>query len=186
MIIGIALQDLQLPCRTYLTFNLPLPPSRQPRPPLSTPFSPRSCTCRTHHFTHATFLNILCDQHTGKLLVHISTWLQPSSGLCCRYSLVRKLSWSSPFAQHVYLGVKSPSRTKQRPVPSAQAWAIGSFLRSPSMASGNGLGPATPQNIQQPRMIATESAASPPSKRDLASWWKTFKKNTKKEEERGR
>ncbi|KAA6408436.1 MAG: hypothetical protein FRX48_07518 [Lasallia pustulata] len=33
-------------------------------------------------------------------------------------------------------------------------------------------------------MSAAESAASPPSKRDLASWWKTFKKNTKKEEER--
>lgn len=63
-------------------------------------------------FTHATFRNILCDHHTGKLLVHISTWPQPSSGLCCRYSLVRKLSWSSPFAQDIYLGVKSPSRTK--------------------------------------------------------------------------
>ena len=34
--------------------------------------------------------------------------------------------------------------------------------------------PSTPQN-----------ATSPPSKRDLASWWKTFKKNARREEEKG-
>lgn len=29
------------------------------------------------------------------------------------------------------------------------------------------------------------NAASPPSKRDLTSWWKQFKKNSKKDEEKG-
>lgn len=28
-------------------------------------------------------------------------------------------------------------------------------------------------------------AASPPSKRDLASWWRQFKRNTRKEEPKG-
>ena len=31
----------------------------------------------------------------------------------------------------------------------------------------------------------SQNAASPPSKRDLASWWKTFKKNARREEEKG-
>jgi len=35
--------------------------------------------------------------------------------------------------------------------------------------------------VQQAQM-----AASPPTKRDLASWWKQFKKNSKKEEEKGK
>lgn len=38
---------------------------------------------------------------------------------------------------------------------------------------------------QQQIPSATQNAASPPSKRDLASWWKTFKKNARREEEKG-
>ena len=37
--------------------------------------------------------------------------------------------------------------------------------------------PATP--------VAQHNAVSPPSKRDLTSWWKNFKKNAKREEEKG-
>ncbi|KAF6240473.1 hypothetical protein HO173_001141 [Letharia columbiana] len=37
---------------------------------------------------------------------------------------------------------------------------------------------------QQQIPFATQNAASPPSKRDLASWWKTFKKNARREEEK--
>jgi len=33
--------------------------------------------------------------------------------------------------------------------------------------------------------LASQQAVSPSSKRDLASWWKNFKKNSKKEEEKG-
>ncbi|KAB8263165.1 hypothetical protein BDV32DRAFT_136221 [Aspergillus pseudonomiae] len=38
-----------------------------------------------------------------------------------------------------------------------------------------------PPTTTQPRFIA----ASPPSKRDLASWWRQFKRNTRKEEPKG-
>ena len=51
----------------------------------------------------------------------------------------------------------------------------------------------TTNNIQAPAGAApqqqipstSQNAASPPSKRDLASWWKTFKKNARREEEKG-
>ncbi|KAE8347720.1 hypothetical protein BDV24DRAFT_146521 [Aspergillus arachidicola] len=39
-----------------------------------------------------------------------------------------------------------------------------------------------PPTTTQPRFIA----ASPPSKRDLTSWWRQFKRNTRKEEPKGR
>ena len=39
--------------------------------------------------------------------------------------------------------------------------------------------------LQQAMPSASQSATSPPSKRDLASWWKTFKKNARREEEKG-
>ena len=38
---------------------------------------------------------------------------------------------------------------------------------------------------QQQMPSTSQNAASPPSKRDLASWWKTFKKNARREEEKG-
>ena len=38
---------------------------------------------------------------------------------------------------------------------------------------------------QQQVSSTPQNAASPPSKRDLASWWKTFKKNARREEEKG-
>ncbi len=41
---------------------------------------------------------------------------------------------------------------------------------------------AAPQQQMPP---TSQNAASPPSKRDLASWWKTFKKNARREEEKG-
>ena len=41
---------------------------------------------------------------------------------------------------------------------------------------------AAPQQQVPP---TSQNATSPPSKRDLASWWKTFKKNTRREEEKG-
>ncbi|CAF9907074.1 MAG: hypothetical protein ALECFALPRED_003058 [Alectoria fallacina] len=37
---------------------------------------------------------------------------------------------------------------------------------------------------QQQIPSTSQNAASPPSKRDLASWWKTFKKNARREEEK--
>ena len=38
---------------------------------------------------------------------------------------------------------------------------------------------------QQAMPSTSQNATSPPSKRDLASWWKTFKKNARREEEKG-
>ncbi|KAE8356093.1 hypothetical protein BDV28DRAFT_127652 [Aspergillus coremiiformis] len=38
-----------------------------------------------------------------------------------------------------------------------------------------------PPTTTQPKFVA----ASPPSKRDLASWWRQFKRNTRKEEPKG-
>ncbi|KAL8852195.1 MAG: hypothetical protein Q9221_002905 [Calogaya cf. arnoldii] len=51
------------------------------------------------------------------------------------------------------------------------------------MATGN---PATPTRLafNQPVPVAAQNTVTPASKRDLASWWKNFKKNTKKEEEK--
>lgn len=70
MIIGIALQDLQLPCRTYLTFNLPLPPSRQPRPPLSTPIFPSIL-----HLSYSPFHSRNFSQHS----LRSAHWQTPGS-----------------------------------------------------------------------------------------------------------
>ena len=36
-----------------------------------------------------------------------------------------------------------------------------------------------------PAPVPQQTTASPPSKRELASWWKTFRTKTKKEEEKG-
>ena len=38
---------------------------------------------------------------------------------------------------------------------------------------------------QQAMPSTSQNATSPPSKRDLASWWKTFKKNARREEDKG-
>ncbi|KAL8730931.1 MAG: hypothetical protein Q9166_003721 [cf. Caloplaca sp. 2 TL-2023] len=52
------------------------------------------------------------------------------------------------------------------------------------MATGNHPTPSTRQVFNQPVPVAAQNAVTPASKRDLASWWKNFKKNTKKEEEK--
>ncbi|KAL8782168.1 MAG: hypothetical protein Q9213_005639 [Squamulea squamosa] len=52
------------------------------------------------------------------------------------------------------------------------------------MATGNPASPSTHQTFNQPVPVAAQSTVSPASKRDLASWWKNFKKTTKKEEDK--
>ena len=52
------------------------------------------------------------------------------------------------------------------------------------MAAGNPATPSTRQAFHQPVPVAAQNTVTPVSKRDLASWWKNFKKNTKKEEEK--
>ncbi|KAI4254459.1 MAG: hypothetical protein L6R42_007181 [Xanthoria sp. 1 TBL-2021] len=52
------------------------------------------------------------------------------------------------------------------------------------MATGNPAAPSTRQAFNQPVPVAAQNTVTPASKRDLASWWKNFKKNTKKEEEK--
>ncbi|KAL8708671.1 MAG: hypothetical protein Q9220_006496 [cf. Caloplaca sp. 1 TL-2023] len=52
------------------------------------------------------------------------------------------------------------------------------------MTNGNPPTPSTRPAFNQPVPVTPQNVATPPSKRDLASWWKTFKKNTKKEEEK--
>ncbi|KAL8770667.1 MAG: hypothetical protein Q9209_003735 [Squamulea sp. 1 TL-2023] len=52
------------------------------------------------------------------------------------------------------------------------------------MATGNPASPSTHQAFNQPIPLAAQSTVSPASKRDLASWWKNFKKNAKKDEEK--
>lgn len=50
------------------------------------------------------------------------------------------------------------------------------------------MGSITPSALppaQQPTSSTPQNAASAPSRRDLATWWKTFKKNAKKEEDKG-
>lgn len=50
---------------------------------------------------------------------------------------------------------------------------------------------AAPQQVQQPSQggapisAAANATLSPPSKRELVSWWKKFRKNTEKNEENG-
>ena len=50
------------------------------------------------------------------------------------------------------------------------------------MTSGNDQAPLTLSAAQPPS--PSQNAASPPSKRDLASWWSAFKRKTKKDEEK--
>ncbi|KAL8800719.1 MAG: hypothetical protein Q9200_007159 [Gallowayella weberi] len=52
------------------------------------------------------------------------------------------------------------------------------------MATGNPPTPTTRQAFNQPGPVSAQNAVTPATKRDLASWWKNFKKNTKKEEEK--
>ena len=52
------------------------------------------------------------------------------------------------------------------------------------VASSNPHTPSTRPAFNQPVPVTPQNVATPPSKRDLTSWWKNFKKNTKKEEEK--
>lgn len=52
------------------------------------------------------------------------------------------------------------------------------------MATGNPPTPSGRQSLNHLNPVTPHNAATPPSKRDLTSWWKTFKKNSKKEEEK--
>ncbi|KAL8697662.1 MAG: hypothetical protein Q9224_002201, partial [Gallowayella concinna] len=52
------------------------------------------------------------------------------------------------------------------------------------MATGKPPTPTTRQAFDQPAPVSAQNTVTPASKRDLASWWKNFKKNTKKEEEK--
>ncbi|KAL8910251.1 MAG: hypothetical protein Q9171_004452 [Xanthocarpia ochracea] len=52
------------------------------------------------------------------------------------------------------------------------------------MATGNPATPSTRQAFNQPVPVTPQNTVTPASKRDLASWWKNFKKNTKKEEDK--
>lgn len=59
------------------------------------------------------------------------------------------------------------------------------------MATGDPRHMSTQRQIQQssqlgaPTPVDPQSAASPPSRRDLTSWWAGFKKKSKKEDEKG-
>lgn len=52
------------------------------------------------------------------------------------------------------------------------------------MATGNPPTPSVRPAFNHPTPVTPQNVATPPSKRDLTSWWKTFKKNARKEEER--
>ncbi|KAL8867458.1 MAG: hypothetical protein Q9174_005654 [Haloplaca sp. 1 TL-2023] len=52
------------------------------------------------------------------------------------------------------------------------------------MATGNPQTPSGRSPFNHLNPVTPQNAATPPSKRDLTSWWKNFKKNTKKEEEK--
>lgn len=52
------------------------------------------------------------------------------------------------------------------------------------MTTGNPPTPSVRQAFNHPAPITPQNMATPPSKRDLTSWWKTFKKNARKEEEK--
>jgi hypothetical protein len=59
------------------------------------------------------------------------------------------------------------------------------------MATGNSASMTTQQTMNQalpraaPTPVITQGAISPPSKRELASWWKKFRKTEKEDEKRG-
>ncbi|KAL8825322.1 MAG: hypothetical protein Q9170_007839 [Blastenia crenularia] len=52
------------------------------------------------------------------------------------------------------------------------------------MATGNPPTPLVRQAFNHQAPLTPQNVATPPSKRDLTSWWKNFKKNSKKEEEK--
>ncbi|KAI4122164.1 MAG: hypothetical protein LQ338_005972 [Usnochroma carphineum] len=52
------------------------------------------------------------------------------------------------------------------------------------MATGNPPIPSVRQAFNQPVSVTPQNVVTPPSKRDLRSWWKGFKGNAKKEEEK--
>ncbi|KAL9046092.1 MAG: hypothetical protein Q9214_000987 [Letrouitia sp. 1 TL-2023] len=52
------------------------------------------------------------------------------------------------------------------------------------MTAGHTPTPSTRQAFHHPVPVPAQNVATPPSKRDLTSWWKNFKKNAKKEEEK--
>ena len=52
------------------------------------------------------------------------------------------------------------------------------------MATGNPSTPSIGQAFNHPAPVTPQNVTSPPSKRDLTSWWKNFKKNSKKEDEK--
>lgn len=52
------------------------------------------------------------------------------------------------------------------------------------MATGNPQTPSVRQAFNQPVPVTPQNAATPPSRRDLRSWWKNFKGNAKKEDEK--
>lgn len=50
------------------------------------------------------------------------------------------------------------------------------------MATGNPPTPSVRPAFNHPAPVTPENVATPPSKRDLTSWWKNFKKNARREE----
>ncbi|KAL8711145.1 MAG: hypothetical protein Q9225_007161 [Loekoesia sp. 1 TL-2023] len=52
------------------------------------------------------------------------------------------------------------------------------------MATGNPPTPSARQAFNHPVPVTPQNVVTPPSKRDLTSWWKNFKKNAKKEDEK--
>jgi hypothetical protein len=58
------------------------------------------------------------------------------------------------------------------------------------MATGNSASMTTQQTVDQipprgaPAPVITQAAIPPPSRRELASWWKKFRKTTEKEDEK--
>ncbi|KAL8646065.1 MAG: hypothetical protein Q9210_006342 [Variospora velana] len=52
------------------------------------------------------------------------------------------------------------------------------------MATDSPVTPSARPPFNHPAPVTPQNVAAPPSKRDLTSWWKNFKKNAKKEEEK--
>ncbi|KAL8933345.1 MAG: hypothetical protein Q9216_006411 [Gyalolechia sp. 2 TL-2023] len=52
------------------------------------------------------------------------------------------------------------------------------------MATGNPPTPSVRPAFNPPVPVTPQNAATPPSRRDLTSWWKNFKKNAKREDEK--
>ena len=58
------------------------------------------------------------------------------------------------------------------------------FKRYLAMAVGSSGTQTSQPPPKYPAQLAAQAAGSPPTKRDLASWWKTFNKKRKEEEKR--